>query len=117
MKANAIVTRGGNGFNETELNTFQNLFIYAQQLFGRKDEDEFSFSMFSSLYPHYDLIFQDATQQLRVIPREERRYDLYLGKDFMRARRITDCNSGVAQFSAHLALVLSVLLFTMTNRF
>uniref|UniRef100_T1GTP7 Transferrin-like domain-containing protein n=1 Tax=Megaselia scalaris TaxID=36166 RepID=T1GTP7_MEGSC len=102
VKANAIVTRGGNGFNETELNTFQNLFIYAQQLFGRKTKMS---------------LVSDATQQLRVIPREERRYDLYLGKDFMRARRITDCNSGVAQFSAHLALVLSVLLFTMTNRF
>lgn len=116
VKANAIVARGGNGFNETELNTFQNLFIYAQQLFGRKDEDEFSFSMFSSLYPHYDLIFQDATQQLRVIPKEDRRYDLYLGKDFMRARRITDCNSGVAGLTAQLALVITVVC-TMTRIF
>lgn len=29
-----------------------------------------------------------------MIPVAKRRYDLYLGNDFMRAKRITDCNSG-----------------------
>ena len=52
--------------------------------------------MFYTIPPHHDLIFQDATRQLQVIPRDKRRYDLYLGGDFMRARRITDCNSGAA---------------------
>jgi hypothetical protein len=41
VKANAIVARGGNGYNETELNAFINLFIYAQQFYGRKDQDDF----------------------------------------------------------------------------
>lgn len=50
--------------------------------------------MFYSLPPYHDLIFQDATRQLQIIPPEKRRYDLYLGGDFMRARRITDCESG-----------------------
>jgi hypothetical protein len=41
VKANAIVARGGSGYNETELNAFINLFIYAQQFYGRKDQDDF----------------------------------------------------------------------------
>ncbi|XP_055376878.1 melanotransferrin [Condylostylus longicornis] len=91
VKANAIVARGGFGYNETELNAFINLFQYAQQLYGRKYVDEFSFSMFSSPAPYYDLIFQDATRQLQVIDKDKRSFDTYLGNDFLRARRITDC--------------------------
>lgn len=41
VKANAVVTRGGYGYNETEINAFINLFIYAQQFYGRKEADEF----------------------------------------------------------------------------
>lgn len=41
VKANALVTRGGYAYNETEINAFINLFIYAQQFYGRKDADEF----------------------------------------------------------------------------
>lgn len=61
----------------------------------------YRFSMFYSTPPYHDLIFQDATRQLQMIPAEKQRYDLYLGGDFMRARRITDCQSGAErlQFS------------------
>uniref|UniRef100_U5EEQ2 Putative transferrin 2 n=1 Tax=Corethrella appendiculata TaxID=1370023 RepID=U5EEQ2_9DIPT len=97
VKANAVVTRGGYGYNETQLNAFINLFTYAQQLYGRKESDDFSFSMFYSPAPYYDLIFQDATRQLQIIEKSKRRYDLYLGHDFMRARRITDCHAGANQ--------------------
>ncbi|XP_012281642.1 melanotransferrin isoform X2 [Orussus abietinus] len=96
VAANAIVTRGGYGYNETEVNAFINLFIYAQQFYGRKEQDEFSFSMFSSVPPYSDLIFQDATQQLIVIPPENRYFSAYVGPDFMRARRVVDCNAGAA---------------------
>ncbi|XP_012269502.2 melanotransferrin [Athalia rosae] len=95
VAANAIVTRGGYyGYNETEINAYINLFVYAQQYYGRKDQDEFSFSMFYSAPPFSDLIFQDAAQQLVVIPPEKRQFSAYLGSDFMRARRIVDCNAG-----------------------
>jgi melanoma-associated antigen p97 len=40
-KANAIITRGGGGYNESELHAFTNLFVYAQQFYGRKYQDEF----------------------------------------------------------------------------
>ncbi|XP_068083079.1 transferrin 2 isoform X2 [Anabrus simplex] len=41
VKSNAIVARGGEAYNETEINAFINLFIYAQQFYGRKDQDDF----------------------------------------------------------------------------
>lgn len=65
--------------------------------------------MFYSLPPYHDLIFQDATRQLRIIPPKERRYDLYLGKDFMRARRITDCDAGASQLKLN-GILVAVLL-------
>lgn len=62
--------------------------------------------MFHSLPPYHDLIFQDATRQLRTIPPNQRRYDLYLGKDFMRARRITDCDSGANELKFNIFLTI-----------
>lgn len=41
VKANAIVTRGGYGYNETHINAYINLFMYAQTFYGRKSTDEF----------------------------------------------------------------------------
>lgn len=41
VKSNAIVTRGGEAYNLTEINAYINLFIYAQQFYGRKDQDDF----------------------------------------------------------------------------
>nr|XP_036670946.1 melanotransferrin [Drosophila suzukii] len=106
VKANAVVTRGGVNYNETQMNAYINLLTYAQQLYGRKEVDAFSFSMFSSPIGHYDLIFQDATRQLKVIPPNKRRYDSYLGSDFMRARRITDCYAGASQVALSVGLLL-----------
>lgn len=118
VKANAVVTRGGYGYNETQINAYMNLFTYAQQYYGRKDADAFSFSMFYSMPPYHDLIFQDATQQLRPVPHDQRRYDLYLGGDFMRAKRITDCDSGVMahKFSISLAVIIPLLVAFTFNR-
>lgn len=108
VKANAIVTRGGEAYNETQINAYINLFSYAQQLYGRKEVDAFSFSMFYSPPPYYDLIFQDATRQLQVIKPEKRRYDLYLGSNFMRARRITDCHAGANSLNVSKNILISI---------
>lgn len=71
--------------------------------------------MFYSPPPYHDLIFQDATRQLQIIPPEKRAYDRYLGSDFMRAKRITDCDSGAptALRPISLASVLSMLFVTL----
>lgn len=42
VKANAVITRGGNAYNHTEVMAFTNLFMAAQQLYGRKTMDEFT---------------------------------------------------------------------------
>ncbi|XP_066595955.1 transferrin 2 [Prorops nasuta] len=113
VAANAIVTRGGYyGYNETQINAYINLFIYAQQLYGRKEQDEFSFSMFYSAPPYADLIFQDAAQQLVIIPPEKRNFRDYLGSDFMRAKRIVDCHAGAAALQYSLLATLFMTLFT-----
>ncbi|XP_019887469.2 melanotransferrin [Ooceraea biroi] len=113
VAANAIVTRGGYyGYNQTQINAYINLFIYAQQFYGRKEQDEFSFSMYYSQPPYSDLIFQDATQQLIVIPPEKREYSAYLGQDFMRARRIVDCNAGASAISYSIFATTVMIMFT-----
>ena len=55
-------------YNSETINTFINLFKYAQQFYGQRNSDEFSFSMFFSGLPYSDLIFQDAAQKLIVLP-------------------------------------------------
>lgn len=112
VKANAIVTRGGEyGYNETQINAYINLLMYAQQFYGRKEADEFSFSMFESPRPFSDLIFQDATQQLIIIPKEMREFSKWLGPDFMRARRVVDCNAGAAEIKFSLFASISTMIF------
>lgn len=41
VRSNAMVTRGGENINETEITTILNLFLHAQQHFGQKFGDEF----------------------------------------------------------------------------
>lgn len=113
VAANAIVTRGGEGYNETQVNAYINLFIYAQQFYGKKYQDDFSFSMFYSLPPYSDLIFQDATQQLVVIPKEKRDYSAYLGPDFLRARRVVDCAAGAAAITYSLLGTFTMIILTL----
>uniref|UniRef100_A0A146M2V3 Melanotransferrin n=1 Tax=Lygus hesperus TaxID=30085 RepID=A0A146M2V3_LYGHE len=105
-KANAIVTRGGEAYNATQQNAYLNLFTYAQQFYGRKQWDDFNFAMFVSEPPYADLIFQDATTQLRIIPNAQRWYSDYLGKDFLRAKRIVDCYAGASAAIYSLPLIL-----------
>lgn len=41
IKANAIVARGGYSYNQTQIDAYVNLFMYAQRFYGRKTSDEF----------------------------------------------------------------------------
>ncbi|XP_016660805.1 melanotransferrin-like [Acyrthosiphon pisum] len=94
VKANAVITRGGEAYNYTEVKAFTNLFMAAQQWYGRKSNiDKFTFSMFKSPEPYSDLIFQDATRQLASINSSLRHYSEWLGENFMLARRLVDCRA------------------------
>ena len=64
MKSNALVTSPRYG--REKVDTFINLFKYAQQFYGQKVHDEFSFAMFYSEPPFADLIFQ--VRMLRMMP-------------------------------------------------
>ena len=66
VKANAMVTN--KDYPPEFINSFINLFKYAQQFYGQRNSDEFSFSMFFSPLPYSDLIFQDAAQKIIIIP-------------------------------------------------
>lgn len=66
--------------------------------------------MFYSSPPYSDLIFQDAATQLRIIKPSERYYSSYLGKDFMRARRIVDCHAGVESKSASFVTLFATVI-------
>ena len=72
----------------------------------------FSFAMFYSQPPYSDLILQDATTQLKIIPEEKRWYSDYLGKNFMRAKRLVDCYAGSNQIVAQLILVIFSVFIT-----
>ncbi|KAL7289603.1 hypothetical protein TKK_0016459 [Trichogramma kaykai] len=113
VAANAVVTRGGYyGYNETQINAYSNLLIYAQQFYGRKYQDEFTFAMFFSQPPYSDLIFQDATTQLAIVPKEKREFSAYLGQDFMRAKRIVDCTAGASTLISSLVGTLMMIFLT-----
>lgn len=69
--------------------------------------------MFSSEPPYSDLIFQDATTQLKVIDPDKRAYDRYLGGDFLRARRIVDCHAGASDTSASIVILTLSAIFSI----
>ena len=125
VKANAMVTNPG--YPEENINAFINLFKYAQQFYGQRNSDEFSFSMFYSGLPYSDLIFQDAAQKLielrpgkihqeiknvsQQIFSEEREYKTYLGREFVKAFEEVEC----AYVGGSENMGVSVLLVTIAT--
>ena len=111
VKANAIVTNPKS--SRAELNAFINLFKYAQQFYGQKVPDQFSFSMFYSNPPYADLIFQDATQQLIVLPEEQWDYTKYLDREFLKAYEVVECRSEAEQLNFNFTSVLVMVLISV----
>lgn len=89
VKANAVITNPT--YSSAYIDAFINLFKYAQQFYGQKIFNEFSFSMFYSQPPYADLIFQDATQKIEVLDMEDRDYRHYLGAEFLKAIEEVEC--------------------------
>lgn len=73
--------------------------------------------MFYSLPPYHDLIFQDSTRQLQVIEPKDRWYSDYLGPDFMRAKRITDCDAGANSITISFVLTTTLIASTLAHNF
>ncbi|XP_013138016.1 PREDICTED: melanotransferrin [Papilio polytes] len=84
--------------NHTELDTYSNLMIYAQQLYGAATSDEFSFSMFYSQPPYADLIFSDAAVRLKPLAHSKRSAEIIAGPALLRAAKIVSCDAPQALY-------------------
>lgn len=111
VASNAIVARENDP--EQVIDAYINLFMYGQQYYGHgsNEVNALSFSMFISPVGFPDLIFQDATEVLRIVPEDKRNYKDYLGTELLRAIENTDCTAGCANKN------LSVILFSFTVAF
>ena len=101
-------------YPKERVDAFINLFKYAQQFYGQKMKNEFSFSMFYSEPPYADLIFQDAAQKLITIEEDERDYRTYLGNEFVKAFEEVDCSAASTKTSFTVALLFNLyIVFAM----
>jgi hypothetical protein len=69
--------------------------------------------MFYSAPPYSDLIFQDAAQQLKVIPQEQRNYRDYLGKTFLKARALVDCRASAGRTSLNISIIVGFMILLL----
>nr|XP_027202008.1 melanotransferrin-like [Dermatophagoides pteronyssinus] len=91
VSTNAIVTNKFKPYYQKE--AYITLFIYAQQFYGSKYSNEFTFKMFVSGPKYKNLIFQDSTVKLKTVSDDRRDYRKYLGHEFMTAMSIVECQS------------------------
>lgn len=84
--------------NHTELDTFSNLMVYAQQFYGAVTSDDFSFSMFYSPPPYSDLIFSDVAVRLKPLAHSKRSAETVAGPTLVRAARIVSCDAPQASY-------------------
>lgn len=66
------------------------------------------FALFTSDPPYNDVIFQDATQKLQIVPPSQRHYHKYLGPEFLRARQLVDCQAGAASLKSNFIVTLAI---------
>lgn len=110
VSASAMVTHRNK--LDTHKDSYIQLFLYAQHFYGSKYSEDFTFKMFVSEHGNHDLIFRDATQQLRAISRDKRYYADYLGHDFVKAVTLVDCTAGAGKLAIHWwPLLLLVIVF------
>jgi hypothetical protein len=60
VKANALVVRGGANYDDSKTKAIINLFLYAQQYYGRKDEDDFKYAYIPSFGMQFEDIFNES---------------------------------------------------------
>ena len=107
VPANALVTGGDRSLQQVD--AYMNLFLLAQELYGSKYSEDYTFKMFASEAERgvADLIFQDATSSLAAVPSHRRHYLAYLGPSFVHAFKGVDCAwSAANHFSVSIYLML-----------
>ncbi|KAF7490608.1 Melanotransferrin [Sarcoptes scabiei] len=118
VATNALVTNRFKPFYEKE--AYITLFVYAQQFYGSKYSNEYTFKMFVSDAKHKNLIFQDSTVKLKPIETDKRDYRKYLGHEFLTAINIVDCESNRSSslandFVLKLALQIIVIVISINH--
>uniref|UniRef100_A0A2R5L4H4 Putative transferrin 2 n=1 Tax=Ornithodoros turicata TaxID=34597 RepID=A0A2R5L4H4_9ACAR len=108
VASNAMVTSANKA--QQVIDAYIELFVYAQQFYGSKYSEDFTFKMFVSEESHPDLIFQDSTQQLKPVPTNRRGYREYLGRDLLQAVQLVQC-SGAAGLRAGLLVAVWLVHF------
>ena len=78
---------------EQHIASYVNLFLTAQQYYGSKYSQGYTFKMFVSEKGYHDLIFSDSTSQLVALPVNQRTHTSYLSQEFMNLMKLTDCTS------------------------
>lgn len=113
VSGNAMVTHANRP--KEDVDAFINLFMIAQQSFGSKYSDEYTFKMFVSEPTHPDLIFSDATSQLLPVPEVKRHYKPYLGHDFLKALEMVDCSKGHSLKTSHFVSVVTLIMILLKH--
>jgi len=73
------------------------------------------FALFTSDPPYNDVIFQDATQKLQIVPPSQRHYHKYLGPEFLRARQLVDCQAGAPSLKSGITAALTIFIFVFNH--
>lgn len=82
---------------------------YLYSIIDNYPGDYLDFALFTSDRPYNDVIFQDATQKLEIVPPNQRHYQKYLGPEFLRARQLVDCRAGAATVQSTISMTLTLL--------
>lgn len=117
VATNALVTNKYKPHFQKE--AYITLLIYAQQFYGSKYSNEFTFKMFDSGPKYKNLIFQDSTVKLKPIPSDKRNYQTYLGHEFLTAMSIVDCvrnHSNLFHTYSHSYLICILLITFLLNK-
>jgi melanoma-associated antigen p97 len=120
VPANALVTSGDR--HPQQIDAYINLFLLAQELYGSKYSEDYTFKMFVSEAERGvpDLIFQDSTSSLVAVPEHRRPYLAYLGPSFVHAFKRVDCawsSSTLTSLLSSLHIISAlVIIFSPLNR-
>jgi hypothetical protein len=110
VAANALVTHANRPKEHVE--AYINLFMLAEQFYGSKYSEAYTFKMFLSDVSYPDLIFSDATSQLVTVPEHKRHYRAYLGHDFLKSMSLVDCSSSATlRISQVIVLIVGVIFY------
>lgn len=109
-------------FTDSKVNIYSPFFLSFFLFFFLNDSllflnpgDYLDFALFTSDPPYNDVIFQDATQKLQIVPPSQRHYHKYLGPEFLRARQLVDCQAGAVSLKSGFLVTLAIFAIVFSH--